>query len=50
MGALVLLLGCVLTSLGLAVGTGSTYYIGTGRYDITGPSVQIEMVSFYPKI
>ena len=24
---------------------GSTYYIGTGIYDITGPAVEVEMVS-----
>ena len=34
----------LLGSLGLSAGAGSTYYVGTGRYDITGPSVQIEMV------
>ena len=38
------LVGCVLATLGLAAGDDSAYYIGTGRYDVTGPSVQIEMV------
>ena len=38
------LVGCVLATLGLAAGDDSTYYIGTGRYDVTGPSVEIEMV------
>lgn len=41
LGAVCLL---VLGSLGLSTGAGSTYYLGTGRHDITGPSVQIEMV------
>ena len=36
----------VSASLSLAVGVGDSYYIGTGRHDITGPSVQIEMVRF----
>lgn len=36
---------CLLaSSFGLSLGAGSTYYLGTGRHDITGPSVQIEMV------
>ena len=35
---------CLLGSIALAVGD-DTYYIGTGRYDITGPSTQIEFVS-----
>ena len=26
------------------IATGDKYLIGTGRYDITGPSVEIEMV------
>ena len=34
----------LLTSIGLALGDDGTYVIGTGRYDITGPSTQIEMV------
>lgn len=38
---------CLLASFGLTVGVGSTYYIGTGRYDITGPAAQIEMASFF---
>lgn len=25
---------------------GDTYSIGTGRYDITGPSVEVEMVQY----
>ena len=37
----------MLAGLGLASGDDdSTYSIGSGRYDITGPSVQIEMASF----
>lgn len=41
---------CVLAGFTLVHGDDSTYYIGMGRYDITGPSVQIEMVSFYHNI
>lgn len=36
---------CFFACLGIAVGAGDTYYIGTGRYDVTGPAAQIEMVS-----
>lgn len=35
---------CLLVCLGSVSGDDSTFYIGTGRYDITGPAVQIEMV------
>jgi neutral ceramidase len=34
-----------LSALGLSAGADPTpYYVGTGRYDITGPSVEVEMV------
>ena len=37
---------CLLGSIALAVGDdASTYMVGTGRYDITGPSTEIEFVS-----
>ena len=38
--ATLLLLACSLLSSGLA----SAYYIGVGRYDITGPAAEVEMV------
>ena len=34
---------CVLACLGL--GYGDNYYIGRGRADVTGPVVEVEMVS-----
>lgn len=37
-----LLLACSLLFTGLA----SAYFIGAGRYDITGPAAEVEMVSF----
>lgn len=43
----------LLASFGLTLGDGipaSTFYIGTGRYDITGPAAQIEMVFRASKI
>ena len=41
----VLCLLCVLFSVQWTDGAvGDVYYIGTGRYDITGPAVETEMV------
>ena len=37
---------CVLFTYLTSVKAGDQYSIGTGRYDITGPSVEIGMVSF----
>ena len=35
---------CVLLAHGTDGSTGDVYSIGTGRYDITGPAVEINMV------
>ena len=47
MGRVVVFLVCLLGGATLAVkDDSSTYLIGTGRFDITGPSTEIEFVSF----
>lgn len=42
----VLAFATVLLCVGLAWGDGSTYYVGAGRYDITGPAAEVEMVRY----
>ena len=45
---LISLLNALLVCLSVYLGTceaDSTYYIGTGRFDVTGPAVETEMVS-----
>lgn len=36
---------CFLITLGVVCCDGDKYYIGVGRYDVTGPAVETEMVS-----
>ena len=44
----VMLIALVLVSLAaFANGADDTYLIGTGRYDVTGPAAEIEMVRMY---
>ena len=40
-----LVLFCFLITLGVVFSTGDKYYIGVGRYDVTGPAVETEMVA-----
>ncbi len=35
---------CLLLALGVVCSDGDKYYIGVGRYDVTGPAVETEMV------
>ena len=36
---------CLVASvLGVVSSDGDQYYIGVGRYDVTGPAVEVEMV------
>ena len=43
-----LLLTLLFASLASVHGSDSTYNIGAGRYDITGPAAGVEMVSIPP--
>jgi hypothetical protein len=47
---IVSVVACVLLAPRSDGATGDTYSIGTGRYDITGPAVEINMVRVWQQL